>query len=179
MEKQMPQLMPLVPELMPMIQLVAKDMVAQNIANVMWACARCEIDAGAPESLFETLAERAFLGADSFNAQDIANIFWASTKLHRRGAPVSPFLDVLPILSEVAVQQADAMKAQAINNVVQAIAELRNDVFIADFGEDLMAVLATETVKKMRQWTDRDLALDIPGIAHALATVQQKKNGLS
>mmetsp|Transcript_162245 Transcript_162245/g.515455 ORF Transcript_162245/g.515455 Transcript_162245/m.515455 type:complete len:165 (-) Transcript_162245:20-514(-) len=164
MEKQMPQLMPLVPELMPMIQLVAKDMVAQNIANVMWACARCEIDAGAPESLFETLAERAFLGADSFNAQDIANIFWASTKLHRRGAPVSPFLDVLPILSEVAVQRADAMILHHVPNTLSGVSDVMYGVPTSFFERDWMSSLADTFIKKAPKSTDTERRLVVPQV---------------
>eukprot|EP00445_Apocalathium_hangoei_P064472 CAMPEP_0204111656 /NCGR_PEP_ID=MMETSP0361-20130328/2596_1 /ASSEMBLY_ACC=CAM_ASM_000343 /TAXON_ID=268821 /ORGANISM="Scrippsiella Hangoei, Strain SHTV-5" /LENGTH=345 /DNA_ID=CAMNT_0051061735 /DNA_START=1 /DNA_END=1038 /DNA_ORIENTATION=+ len=172
MEKQMPQLLPLIPELMATIQLVAKDMKAQNIANVMWAAARCKIDSGASESLFVTLAERTYLGADSFNAQDIANVFWASGKLHKRGAPVSPFLDVLPILTEVAVQRADAMTAQHIANTLWGIADLRHEVSTSAFERDLIPILAEMLIKKAPKVSDAKLGFDFPQVVRAFALLE-------
>jgi len=172
MEEHMPQLMPLIPELTPMIQLVTKDMNEQDIANVMWAFARCKIDVGASESLFETLAERAFLLADAFTSQGIANIFGASGKLHRRGVPVSPFFDILPILSEVAIQRADATTTQAISNTLSGISDLRHEVSTSVFERDLIPILAEMFIKKAAKLTDRQLVLDFPEVALALAKLQ-------
>mmetsp|Transcript_162241 Transcript_162241/g.515445 ORF Transcript_162241/g.515445 Transcript_162241/m.515445 type:complete len:140 (-) Transcript_162241:95-514(-) len=70
------------------------------------------------------------------------------------------------------------MIPQHIANVVWGIADLRNDALNADFGDDLMALLATETVKKARRWTDRDMALDLPLIAYAFARLKNKQQAL-
>jgi len=172
MEKKMPQLKILIPELMHMIQLVAEDMVAQHIANVMWACARCEVDSGASESLFLALAERTFLEADFFKAQEIAIVFGASGKLHKHGAPVSHFLDVLPILSEVAAQRADAMIPRDIANTLSGICDLRNEVSASIFERDLIPILAETFTKKAAKMTERQIELDFPEVALAFARLQ-------
>mmetsp|Transcript_128221 Transcript_128221/g.409939 ORF Transcript_128221/g.409939 Transcript_128221/m.409939 type:complete len:454 (+) Transcript_128221:23-1384(+) len=176
MKHELPDLLSLMPHLVPTTEHVAKDMVPRDVSNVIWACATCTLDDQLLQTLLPTLAERVFellfLRPDDFNGQDIANIIWSCAELQARGATVSPLLDILPVLSEVAEKRADTMTAQNIANVLWAASLLKDDV---DVAAGLIPELARVTFKRSPIWKAKDVEMNLPMIAVALARLEDRQ----
>jgi len=88
---------------------------------------------------------------------------------------VSSLLDILPAVSELAEKRVNGMDPRTIANVFRDIADLQSAAVGLDLKRDLLPALVSAIAKRLPSLTVKQIDLDLPEIAYALAKLRSNQ----
>jgi hypothetical protein len=102
----------------------AKDMIPQELSNVLWASAKLKDDALDVLVSIPAIVAQIQVKAEGLNPQELSNILCASAKMKD---DVSEVLDLVPVIVAQISVKAEGLKPQELSSILWAAANLKDD----------------------------------------------------